>query len=131
MDRTVALTRLTSMVAATSRPVLSTEQVNALLDATVIPDASNLLVTDPSYVPTWDLNMAAAEGWRWKAAAVAGDFTFSADGASYDKGSVMANCLMMEAKFAAKGHGTMEVAGRRYGEHFRDISPYDVGDLIP
>ena len=131
MDRVTARVRLSNMVAAASSPVLAAVDVDALLDSHAIPDSAGLLTTDVGYATTWDLNAAAAEGWRWKGAKVAGDYTFSADGASYDKGKVMANCLEMEAKYASLGHGTMEIGGRRYGEHFRDLSPYDVGSLLP
>lgn len=47
-----------------------------------------------------------AELWGLKAGKVAGDFTFSADDASYDKGEVMAKCLEMEAHYAAKLGGS-------------------------
>ena len=45
------------------------------------------------------------------AAKVAGDFNFSADGASYGKGDVLAKCLEMEAKYAALSHGYLATAG--------------------
>ncbi len=41
-----------------------------------------------------------------KAGKVAGDFTFSADGGTFDKGAVMAKCLEMEAHWAAQIGGS-------------------------
>lgn len=102
MDEAVALARLASMVAADQRPALSPADLQDLLDEYRTADADGAWITDPGWVPTWDLNGAAAEGWRRKAARVATDFTFSADGASYDKGEVMAHCLAMAAAFDAK-----------------------------
>lgn len=102
---TVARTRLANMVAASSRPVLSDEDLDALLAAARTVDSQGYLVTDAGYTPTWDLNRAAAEGWRWKAGRVAGDFDFSADDASYSKGAVMQKCLDMEALYEARSVG--------------------------
>jgi hypothetical protein len=40
------------------------------------------------WIPTYDLNAAAGDIWAEKASAVAEDFTFSADGGSYDRSKV-------------------------------------------
>lgn len=120
MDRAVALVRLGKMTAATSRPALSEDELGALLDSYRTPDSEGRLVTDSGWVPTYNLNAAAAEGWRWKAAAVVGDFNFSADNASFNKGEVQAKCLEMEKRFAALDHGNSVTA-----EPSRYAGPYD------
>lgn len=107
MDREVALALLTEKVAATSRPTLEAATVGALLDAYPMEDSEGRRPTDDGWVGTWDLNAAAAEGWRMKAGKVAGDFNFSADGASYSKADVLAHCLEMETKYASLSHGLM------------------------
>lgn len=107
MDREVALTLLREKVASTSRPVLPDATVGALLDAYPMVDADGRAPTDAAWVGTWDLNAAAAEGWRMKAGKVAGDFNFSADNASYSKADVLAHCLEMETKYASLSHGLM------------------------
>lgn len=112
MDRPGALARLTEMVAADQRPVLPPASVGRLLDDFRVRDRNGNMVTDPGYVETWNLNAAAAEGWRRKAALVAGDFTFSADDASYSKGDVLANMERMAAMYAAKDVGVASFAGR-------------------
>lgn len=113
MDREVALGILTDRVAAASRPVLSAETLNRVLDQWRTPDAEGRPASDDAWDPSFDLNAAAAEGWRLKAAAVAGDFSFSADGASYSKADVLAHCLEMETKYASRSHGVMAtLAGR-------------------
>lgn len=112
MDKAGALARLTEMVAADQRPALSAESVGRLLDDFRVRDRDGNLVTDAGYVETWNLNAAAAEGWRRKAALVAGDFTFSADDASYSKGDVLANMEKMVAMYAAKDVGVASLAGR-------------------
>lgn len=111
MDREVALTLLTEKVAATSRPVLDPAVVSALLDANPQEDRTGRGPTDTLWEGTWDLNAAAAEGWRMKAGKVAGDFNFSADGASYSKADVLAHCLEMESRYASMSHGVMNTLG--------------------
>jgi hypothetical protein len=72
--------------AANDAPVLSNDDLDALVDvavATTVPD----------------VNKAAAEGWRLKAARVAGGFSFSADGVSVDKTMLMKHCLDMAAAY--------------------------------
>lgn len=113
MDREVALEELKDRVAATSRPVLTDAQVNRILDNWRTPDADGRPASDASWDPSFDLNGAAAEGWRKKAGMVAGDFNFSADGSSYSKADVLAHCLEMETKYASRSHGVMaSLAGR-------------------
>lgn len=120
MEQTVARTRLSGMVAASSRPVLSQEELDAILEANRVPDTLGRLVTDQGYTPTYDLNRAAAEGWRMKAGKVAGDFDFSADNASYSKGAVMEKCLRMEAHYASRVLGTIRA---EYGPESHYDSP--------
>jgi hypothetical protein len=40
------------------------------------------------WAPTYDLNAAAGDIWQEKAAAVAGDFTFQADGSTFNRSQV-------------------------------------------
>lgn len=52
--------------------------------------------------PTYDLNSAAAEGWRYKAAQLATATDFSSDGQSFSKSQAFKAALDMAAKFAAR-----------------------------
>lgn len=124
MDRDGAYTRLRNMVAADSRPSLSITDLDDLLAAYAIPDGEGHLPQDTDWVATWDLNQAAAEGWRWKAARVAGDFTFSADDASYNKGEVLAHCEAMVQMYADRG---VHVLGVRDD---RAYPPYNAPRLL-
>lgn len=123
MDRAVARVRLVAMLGGGARPALSDAEVDALLDSYASKDADGLAPTDTGWTGTWYLNAAAAEGWRWKSAKVAGDFSFSADDASYSKGDVLANCEKMVAMYAAMDNGTVTVS---------DVDPgyYPVRNLI-
>lgn len=53
------------------------------------------------WTPTYDLNLAAAEGWRWKAAKAASLTGFTADGATFHEEQIVAHCLGMAARYAA------------------------------
>lgn len=108
MDREVAKTLLGGKVAATSRPVLSNALLDALLDNVATTDSNGVAPGGTGYVPTWDLNAAASEGWRMKAGMVAGDFNFSADNASYSKADVLAHCLEMQTRYANLSHGLIQ-----------------------
>lgn len=123
MDRATALANLGDMVAATTRPVLDVAALGRLLDASAIPDPIGTSPEDTAnWVPTWDLNRAAMEGWRRKAAAVAADFSFTADNASYSKGDVLANMERMVAMYAAKVSGSSGAP---------DVRLYDWTGLLP
>jgi hypothetical protein len=108
VDRDGALARLNLMLGGDARPVLSPEAVASLLDSYAAKDRYGLTPVDEGWTPTYALNAAAAEGWRLKGSMVAGDYSFSADDASYSKGDVLANCLAMEARYAAMDSGTVQ-----------------------
>lgn len=110
-ERDDALARLKMLVQADSRPALTAPELAAILDAHPAPDADGMTKADGmEWRPTYDLNAAAAEGWRIKGGKVAGDFNFTADSAQYAKGDVMAHCLAMEQKYASMAHGSASTA---------------------
>lgn len=116
METPAARARLERMVAADTSPTLTAGDIDALLALAARPDADGLLVTDEDWTPTYDLESAAAEGWRWKAAKVAADPDFSADGVSVSASKVAETCLAMADKFdpnsgpAAGGLGSTRIA---------------------
>lgn len=110
MDWAGARVRLSAMVAASSRPVLTDDEVGLLLDGVKVVDLYGLAPVDPGWAPTFDLDAAALEGWRWKAGQVAGDFAFSADDASYSKGDVIAHCERMIAMYAGRVMGSAQTS---------------------
>jgi hypothetical protein len=83
--------------------------------APAFPTSSGATVTDGtvtwqeaggSWEPTYDLNSAAAEGWRWKAAIVAGQFDYSINAGpsqqSFQRSSKHAHCIAMAQAYQAK-----------------------------
>lgn len=61
---------------------------------------------------TYDLNAAAAEGWRWKAGKCAGRFGFTTDGQSFQRQQVHAHCLEQAAVYQRRVNGSAPTGGR-------------------
>jgi hypothetical protein len=59
-------------------------------------------VENESWIPTYDLNQAAADIWQEKAATVADKYDFSADGGSYSRSQMVAQYNQMAASFRAR-----------------------------
>ncbi len=78
-----------------------------LLDSSRVVDATGLAPTAAGYKLTWDLNRAAAEGWRWKAGKVAGAFDFNADGASFNRSQVLTQCEKMVVQYQRRIGGSL------------------------
>lgn len=88
--RADALLALGRMVAAEQAPRMSDEDLNRLIDYAQRGDG------------TYNLQKAAAEGWRWKAGRVSGGFSFSADGVAVDKTMLVKHMLAMAEAFDAQ-----------------------------
>jgi len=113
MDATQAQTQLASMLGDGAEPVLTVDELTTLLALAARADRFGRYPTDATWENTYALNAAAAEGWRWKAAKVAGDFKFTVDGNSYDRDQVHTHCLAMAAEFLSRegGQGTLNTGG--------------------
>lgn len=59
------------------------------------------------WLGTYDLNAAAAEGWRWKAAVAAGSFDFAADGQSFNRSQIAESCREMAAMYRNRVAGSV------------------------
>lgn len=84
------------------------------------PTASGATVTDGTIVwtengrgwaPTYALNAAAAEGWRWKAGKVAGKFGFATDQQIFNREHMNKMCLAMADRYAKRVSGNIRLAG--------------------
>lgn len=102
MTEAEARARLEAMVAKTSEPTLSDEEVDELVTLARRPDQYGTDVNVTGWVETWDLNAAAAEGWRRKAGKVAGEFDFSIGAGSYSRSQAYAMCLDQAKTYAKK-----------------------------
>lgn len=107
-----ALERLRGMVAASSEPTLEDDELVSLLDGARRQDKYSAWPDDDGWQPTYDLNAAAAEGWRRKAGKVVASFDFSADADSFSESQVHAMCLEQARVYAAKVIGSTSLAAR-------------------
>lgn len=85
--------------AAATAPVLPDADLDKLVAQAALPNGAG-----------WDVNWAAAEGWRWKAAKAAGGFTFTADGVQVDKSMLMDHCVAMIALYERGTARSVQVA---------------------
>lgn len=111
-----ALARTLLLSGASSRPAVAEADVATILQSHALADpTTGALPSAPDNAAAYDVNGAVADVYATKAAQVAGDYSFSADGASYNKGDVLANLLEQEAKFRAMssggGVGTTQIGG--------------------
>lgn len=60
------------------------------------------LVENLDWIPTYDLNAAAAQIWEEKAAVPAADFDFTADGGNYSRSQVFEQAMKQARRYAAK-----------------------------
>lgn len=114
VDQQAAKTQLSHMTAATLEPVLSDDDLNALLALAAIPDHVGLIVTDVGWVPTYDLNYAAAEGWRWKAAKAASSYAFVMDGDNPTASWLHVRCKNMADAYSRKIVTSVPVSTGRF-----------------
>lgn len=61
------------------------------------------------WTPTWSLRAAASEGWRWKAAKVAGNFDVAAGGGtSFRRSQTYQHCMEMARRYGG-GMGSIQL----------------------
>jgi hypothetical protein len=78
--------------------------------ATVVDGTVTWTEAGGSWAPTYDLNAAAAEGWRWKAAKVAGEFDFGTDQQTFDRTGKHDQCMAMALHYQKRVSGSIRVA---------------------
>lgn len=94
--------RLRSMTAASSLELpLSDEEIEDLLSLARRPDILGYAPGEPEWEPTYDLDAAAAEGWRWKAGKTTTRVTVGASGSNVQQSDSFAFCMQMVAEFQA------------------------------
>jgi len=83
---------------ATVEPIWPTVSAATVVDLGVTWQEAGV---DP-WAPTFDLNAAAAEGWRWKAGKAAAQFSFAAHEQRFDRAQKHSHCLAMVREFTRK-----------------------------
>lgn len=112
MTSSEAWTRLGSMLAYDAEPTLTDQELLDLLSMSQVVDSNGLAPSDDGWTPTYRLEIGAAEGWRWKAARVAGMPDFSTVGLSVSRSQLTKLCLDMATSYSRKGASTIPVYGQ-------------------
>ncbi len=94
--------QLRRMVAEPTQDTYSDALLSAALTRYPLADAAGVLPSSTAWAGSWDFNRAAADVWDEKAAAVAADFDFTADGGSYQRSQAHAQMLGMARLFRAR-----------------------------
>lgn len=109
MTEEEAAEKLALLVLAEEEPILDADQLADCLTYARRPDAENYVYSDDEWTPTWDLDAAAAEGWRRKAGIAAARFNFAEDGQRFDRAQVYAHCLQQAEQYARRSLGSIPV----------------------
>jgi hypothetical protein len=97
-----ALETLGRLTASESYPTLDDDDLAQALLAGTLADPDGLVPSDADWTPTYDLNRAAAAGWRLKAGKVAGDFDVTDVGGTYRRSQIMELCERMATGYARR-----------------------------
>ncbi len=104
------------MVQSGGDPSLTVAEVDDLILRAKCADASGLLPSAVGWVPTWDLDYAAAEGWLIKAGKAAQQFNFAEDSQRFDRSQKHSQCLAMEARYRNRVSASVRTSPVRRSE---------------
>lgn len=90
------------MTSAEARVLLENMTAWDDVPALTTPEVDSLLALAGSELLGWNLDLAAAEGWRWKAGKVAGKYTFSIDSQQSNQREIYLNCIMQAGVYAER-----------------------------
>lgn len=107
MTETEAETKLALMILPSEDPTLDAGQLADILTYARRADPDDLDYSDAAWVPTWDLDSAAAEGWRRKAGFAAARFNFAEDGQRFDRAQVYEHCMKQADYYARRSMGSV------------------------
>lgn len=111
MTPDAAYAMLARMTQADQVPTLVAVDLAALLALARRADITGLAPSDPLWAPTYDLNAAACEGWRWKAGAVAGLYDWKSSQQEYFQSQMFAACQEMVKHYQRRIGGSPSMAG--------------------
>ncbi len=95
--------KLSRMVAAESEPKLTPSDIDLLLADFAVTDKAGIAPDDADWQPTYRLNAAAAEGWRWKAARASELVSADLDGERLSSNQIFEHCQRMVITYSRRG----------------------------
>lgn len=103
------LDKLKRMTAWDTGPALSEDDLNAALGMAPVPDLNGSGPTDEGWVPTYDLNAAAAEAWLIKAARASALVEIDPPGSGITTSRVYDNCREMARIYRSRVRATAKL----------------------
>ncbi len=96
--------RLRRMIAEPKEDTYTDTVLKDIIERFPVYDSSNtmLIEENPYWSQTYDLNRAAAEIWEEKAAAVACDYSVSADNSQYNRNQVYEHYMAIAQRYRSK-----------------------------
>jgi hypothetical protein len=91
--------RLRRMVAEPTIDTYTDALLVAAIERHPVPDPDDIYPDEEGWYPTYDLALAAAEIWSEKAATVAANFDFEADGGNFSKSQQYEHYAKQERKW--------------------------------
>ena len=94
--------QLRRMVAEPEQDTYTDALLSAAIARHPLPDVDGYAPTNTAWAGAWCINSAAADVWEEKAAALAGDFDFSADGGDYKRSQAHAQMMGMARAYRSR-----------------------------
>jgi hypothetical protein len=109
MTQQEALDLLKAETAAGFDPKLSDTELESILLRARLADTDGRAPSDEDWEPTYDLNRAAAHGWRLKAGKCANHHGVTMKGRIFAAQQVYEHCLQQEREYKKRIGGTITV----------------------
>ena len=94
--------QLRRMVAEPTQDTYTDALLSAAIARHPLPDNLGYMPDNTAWAGAWCINSAAADIWEEKAAALAGDFDFSADGGDYKRSQAHAQMMGMARAYRSR-----------------------------
>lgn len=102
------IARLRRLAAEPATDTYTDLDLTEYLERYPLDDATGNAPTDSAWTGNWDIKLAAADVWDEKAAVVAADFDFAADGGDYKRSQAYAQAKQQARNFrASRQTGTL------------------------
>ena len=95
------VTRLRRMIVEPTTATYTDSTLEEYLARHSLTDTDGYEPDDTNWTATYDLNQTASDIWYEKAMQYVGDYQFSADGATFNRQQVYAQCMKAASRFAA------------------------------